>query len=332
MQPSWKIWFTVWAVTAAAVFVHADVARADSPEATFYRAYYLEQEQGDIEAAAKLYDEVVNAEGVTEELKARAQARLARCQEAIAAEDFARLMPIGTLVYVEVNNPGDQVHRLAEMLGLMGPDVESQDPEAAALAQGKHVAISPTLIRELLGIRGFAVAVTGFDPVSKMPSAVAVFDPGNVDVIRGIIETALPAAAEPVEPIEGFKTYNVEDKVFVCLTARMVIVSPQRGNIASVVRKLKEPWQKSCNIARTPPSSSASTPSRSCRFWWGWRAFRASSPWLRRSWTSTAFSGSPGGRALTTMEFPSTWRWAWTPGTTTCSAMRSVRRRSQPIS
>jgi tetratricopeptide (TPR) repeat protein len=245
MQPSWKTWFTFLVVTAAAVFTHADVARADSPEATFHRAYYLEREQGDVETAAKLYDEVVNSDGATEELKARAQARLARCREAIAAEDFARLMPIGTIAYVEVNNPGDQVHRLADMLGLMGPDVDAQDPAASEYAGGKHIAISPVLIRELLGIRGFAVAVTGFDPVNKMPSAVAVFDAGSVDVIRGIIETGLPAAAQPVEPIEGFKTYNVEGKAFVCLTARMVIVSPQRGNIASVVRKLKEPGQKS---------------------------------------------------------------------------------------
>jgi tetratricopeptide (TPR) repeat protein len=245
MQPSWKTWFTILAVTAAAVFIHTDVARADSPEATFHQAYYVEQEKGDLETAAKLYDEVVNSDGATEELKARAQARLARCREAIAAEDFARLMPIGTIAYFEFNNPGDQVHRLVDMLGLLGPDLDTKAPGASEYAEGKHIAISPILIRELLGIRGFAVAVTGFDPVNKMPSAVAVFDPGSVDVIRGIIETALPAAAQPVEPIEGFKTYNVEDKVFVCLTARMVIVSPQRGNIASVARKLKKTGQKS---------------------------------------------------------------------------------------
>ena len=72
-----KTWFIALAVGATAILIHADVARAESPDATFHRAYYLEQERGDPVAAAKLYEQVVQADGTSAELKARAQARLA---------------------------------------------------------------------------------------------------------------------------------------------------------------------------------------------------------------------------------------------------------------
>ena len=153
-------------------------------------------------------------------------------------------MPPDTLVYAELSRPGGQLTRLLKMLGLLRADGSiAVDPE-------RRLAISPALVRELLGIRGIAVAATGFDPVHQMPMGVAVFNPGDIDVIRGLIETALPVGSELVEAIEGFPTYCVEEQAYVTLTARLVIISPQRDEIENVIRRLN--GQETQSLADNP--------------------------------------------------------------------------------
>ena len=227
------------------VALAAGTALAKPAEAAFYEAYYLEHERGEMETAAGLYAEALEAGGLNPVLEAQGQARLAACREEIACADFARLMPPETLVYLEINNPGDQLGNLLGKLGLMaGSDDEVKDWKAAA-AIGKHVAVSPILIEELMGIRGVAVALTGFDPMSQTPAGVAVFHPGSVDAIRGMLESALPAAAEVVKPIHGYPTYRVEEKVYICLTSRLVVVSPQRPQIVAVLKRIAGKLDKS---------------------------------------------------------------------------------------
>ena len=233
------------AVAAAVlgVALAAGTTLAKPAEATFYEAYYLEHERGDLETAAGLYAGALEAGGLAPALETQARAGLAACREEIACADFARLMPPETLAYLEVNNPGDQLGELLNMLGLLA-GTESASGEAPG-AGGKHVAISPVLIKELVGIRGLAAAVTGVDLRSQTPAGVAVFHPGSMDAIRGLLETALPAAAETVKPIQGHPTYCVEEKVYVCLTSRLVIVSPQRPQIVAVLRRLAGKTDKS---------------------------------------------------------------------------------------
>ena len=98
---------------------------------------------------------------------------------ALRSADFARLMPAEALAYIEINEPGQQVHRLLDMLGLIA------EPGATTDGQGPRVAVSPRLIKAVLGIRGAAVAVTGFDPAAEMPQGVAVLHPGSVDASLG---------------------------------------------------------------------------------------------------------------------------------------------------
>lgn len=222
----------MWSGALLVVLALAPVVRAQSAESKFHRAYFLEHARGELAAAARIYDEVAADRGADAKLRADARTRGQVCHEELASADFAQLMPPHALVYAELNRPGAQLSRLLKLLGLLREDDSlAADPE--------RFAISPALVRELLGIRGIGVAVTGFDPAHQAPAGVAILHPGDIGVIRGLIETALPASAELVEPIEGFPTYLIEDEVLVTLTARLVLVSPQRHEIEGVVLRLK---------------------------------------------------------------------------------------------
>jgi len=208
------------------------LARADSWEDKFYRAFYLETAQGDVAGALDLYRQVSTAERADAKLKAKAEARRQACEEELASADFARLMPPDTLVYAELNRPGEKLLGLIEALGLLAPD------EHPTVESQQRFAISPVLVNAFLDVRGVAVAVTGFDPINQKPMGVAVFHPGNLELVRGLLETALPVAAEPAKPISGYPTYKVEGEALVTLTKRLVVVSPQRGLIVNVIRRL----------------------------------------------------------------------------------------------
>ena len=223
-----KPYVNVLAVLLLALGGNTVAAGAESDEGKFYRAYYLEHADGNVSAAAALYEDVVAAHGIDRGITSQAKARLAACREALASSDFAKLMPPDTLAYAELKRPGDQVLKLLANLGLLA------DEGAPPADGGNRIAISPALIKEVLGIRGAAVALTGVDMVKGAPAGVLVFDPGNLEVIRGLIETGLPIGGKPVEPIEGFPTYSVEDQAFVTLTSRLVVVSPQRVHIPSL--------------------------------------------------------------------------------------------------
>jgi hypothetical protein len=218
----------------------AQGAAAASDGQAFYKAYYLQHEQGDIAGAAMLYAEALKAGRLDGAIDDAAQKGLAECREELACADFATLMPEDALAYIEVSRPGEQIGDLLDMLGLLS------DGDNSWVKPGeKYLSISPVLINELAGIRGVAVAITGVDPMAGVPAGVAVFHPGNVEAIRGAFETALPAAAVSVAPIEGRPTFMIEDKVNVCLSSRLIIVSPQRAQIENVLKRLDGNAKKS---------------------------------------------------------------------------------------
>ena len=207
----------------------AATARADSGRDKFYRAHYLEHVEGDFAAASKLYEAAVKDRKLDGQLAAKARAGLASCREALASGNFAKLMPPDALVYVELRRPGNQLRSLLDQLGLLAD---------ASNDGGPQIAVSPKLISELVGIRGLAVAVTGFDPQAGMPKGVAIFDHGDLEVVRALIETGLSAAGNPTDPIGGFVTYAIEDKAFVTLTNRLVVAATGRAQIEGVVQRL----------------------------------------------------------------------------------------------
>jgi len=175
---------------------------------------------------------VVDDSSADRDLRSRAEARLAACREEIASSDFAKLMPPEAWAYVEIKRPGDQLVKLLDKLGLLAKADQ-------VLAEGeRRVAISPTLVKEALGIRGAAVAITGFDMRNQIPHGVLVFHPGDLEIIRALLETGLPIGGEVVEPIGGFPTYNIEGQAFVTLTSKLVIASAHRSQIKGVIDRL----------------------------------------------------------------------------------------------
>lgn len=202
----------------------------DSAKTQYYKAYYLECEKGDFAAAAELYAEVA-ASGDTK-LAERAGERLASCREEIACSDFAHIMPPNPWAYVEVNRPGGQLKRLLSQLGLMrGTGVSLGDAS-------RRLEISPELIDGLLGVRGAALAITNVNMNTQLPSGILALHPGDLDVIRGLIETALPAGAEPKTAIQGYPTWRVEDQVYVTLTHKLVLISDSKREIKKAVARL----------------------------------------------------------------------------------------------
>ena len=95
------------------------------------------------------------------------------------------------------------------------------------------------LIKGVLGLRGAAVAITGIDMAKQEPHGVLVLHPGDLDVVRGLIETAVSTGGKQVDSIEGYPTYVIEDEAVVTLTNRLVVVSNKPALIREVLRRLK---------------------------------------------------------------------------------------------
>lgn len=230
MNPLVQIVKTLFALVV--VVVAHNSALGDETTSSFFRAYYLETHDRDYAAAAKLYAEAIEDRSLTAEQRATATTRRAACLEELASADLAALMPPAALAYVELSRPGERVLGLLKTLGLTA----TGDP---AEAVGRRVVIGPELVRQLLGLRGAAAAVTGFDPFGGKPTGVAVLHAGDVALLRGILETALPAATQASRPIEGCATYEAGGEVYITLTHRLAIVSAQPGEIAAVIRRLR---------------------------------------------------------------------------------------------
>jgi len=212
-------------------------------EGSFFRAYYLEHEQGDLEAALALYEEAA-ASGPRAQ-RARAAAAATSLSEDLVARDFARLMPPDAIVYAEVLRPGAAIEGLISQLGLLG----SLD------AGPERYKISPLLISSVLGLRGVAVAVTEIDMQGGPPEFVAVFHPGDVNIARGLIETVVPSGGTPVDPIGSYQTWNIEGEAFLTLTAKLAVLSSSRSGIEGVVARLR--GQESSSLATSSAVQSA---------------------------------------------------------------------------
>ncbi len=237
---TWK--YKIIVAVATGLFFSAGMAKADSVEAKFHRAYYLQHEANDPAGAADLYKEVLSARGADAELKAKAKTGLAICREDAISSDLARLMPANAFAYIELSQPGEQIKRLLADLGILG--VPGEPPP-----EGQRVAVSPALI-DTLGIRGAAVGITGINPQNGEPTGVLVLHPGDVDPIRGLLETGLPAGGQAVEAIGGFPTYHVENEAYVTLTNRLVIASTELDPIRGVVSRLT--GESSDSLAANP--------------------------------------------------------------------------------
>jgi len=217
----------------ASAFLVPVRASQDDAQDAYSRAYTLEHEARAYEDALRIYERIAADGAADAQLRERARRRARAVAEEIASADFAEIMPGNAFLYLEVNRPGAQLSALLDQLGLLGGWDRLLEEGARSFA------ISPELIDGLVGFRGAALAVTGVPLGNGPPSGVLVVHPGDHGIARGMLETALPAAGLAVEPIEGQPTWRVEEQAFVTLSARMLVASTSREEIAGVLRRLR---------------------------------------------------------------------------------------------
>lgn len=215
----------------------AQTVPAPSAEARFHRAYFLEHERAQLAEALALYEEVAGAKEAGATLQAEARERAADVREDLASQDLAALMPAGALAYLELVRPGEAVTRLLGQLGLSGSFEQ-------AAAQG-GLTLRPELIQSLVGIRGLAVALTRLPVAGGSPGGVLVLNAGDVELVRGLVETGVLAGGTPEEPIEGTRAWTLPSGLHVAVGRRLVIASDAREEIAGVLRRLRGPDEPS---------------------------------------------------------------------------------------
>ena len=225
----------------------AHAAALPRVESNLYEAYYLEHESGDFAAAKELYDTVLRSDGPAE-MKQAARAGSDRCRDHLAAKDFARLMPEDALVYIEINRPGEIIEKLAGMLGLTGgsirdvlagrPSIES----AAPFYIPSEITISPAIFDALGSFGGAALAFTDFDfDGHRPPSGVLVIHHGDVNLIKGLLETAFQFAptVEKIRDMPTFgHTFPEVGQITGVLTESLLIVGTGRDVVEGVVDRL----------------------------------------------------------------------------------------------
>jgi hypothetical protein len=167
---------------------------------------------------------------------------LAAVREDQATADLAQLMPAEALAYVEISDVGAHIEQLVRMLNLHAEAGEATSGRAVALGDGLYlpdrVTISPALLEELKNIRGVAAALTGVTP-DGLPQGVVVVHPGDSNVLRGLVETAIQVL-QPAEPVGGFPAYTYEHHVWIVQTARMLVVGSSQDEVASAVARLQK--------------------------------------------------------------------------------------------
>jgi hypothetical protein len=245
------VWIGFLALLTARVA--AQEAGVGAAQAEFQRGFYLQTHEHDAKGAAAAYEKVVADGNAPQGLRDEANARLAQVREDMALVSFAALMPPDVMAYAELDQPGEHIERILKMVGLVrSPGEEVPTGEPVQLGKGlvlpADFTISPALVGELKKLRGAAIGVTAISD-RGIPAGLAVVHPGDCDLLRGAIETAVQIL-EPGEPVEGFKTYRVPEIGWVMLTARLVVASDSREQLAAAVQRLRNP--ESDSLAKRP--------------------------------------------------------------------------------
>jgi tetratricopeptide (TPR) repeat protein len=137
------------------------------------------------------------------------------------AIDPAKLMPADTLIYMELGSPGKQIETLVNML--KGTPLENPFALIGGNKMGNLGAFfNPSMLAEFKKIRGAAISITGVTENNQ--PFVALIDPGESDVLRGLIMAGLGNIGAPSEPIEGMKTFTFGDEAGAAYDEQVIII------------------------------------------------------------------------------------------------------------
>ena len=208
-------------------------------------ALYAEEIEGDINAAIKIYQQIIDDDSAQDNYLAQALYRQGLCYTKIqnekqAQENFKRivtdfsdqtsivakvkplledmgnadpaaLMPPETLYYMEIGSPGKQIETILNML--KGSPLENpwalingNIPEASNDQMGNIV--SGLLNPNMMAeLKKIRGMGIGITgiPQNDVPPGVIVLFPGKSDALKGLLQMVLTMAGKPIDSIEGMK-------------------------------------------------------------------------------------------------------------------------------
>jgi tetratricopeptide (TPR) repeat protein len=245
-----------------AVVLIASGAPAKSASVLLQEALYAEEVDGDLDAAIRIYEQIIKDGSAQRSDIAQALYRQGMCymkkqqeQQAklvfeklladysdqtnivnkakpllqeLSNADPAALMPPDTLVYLEIGSPGKQVDTILNML--KGTPLENP---LAAIGRGKQGGpspgdivggfLNPNMMAEFKKIRGVGVGITGV--AQQDPPVIIVLFPGKSDALRGLLFGALAFVGKPIEAVEGMQMVEFTDGGGAAYDDNVVIVA-----------------------------------------------------------------------------------------------------------
>lgn len=231
-----------------------------------HHALYLQREEGRAADALALLRALVDDPALAPGEREQARIAIEGLEEELAAADLAALMPPEAFLYAELVRPGAHLRALLDRIGLLG--------EEGGLPSS--FAISPLLVRAAFGLRGAAVAVTRLDERGEPAGGVLVVHPGEQELVRGLLETAIPAEGSAEAPCEGFPVYRLEGGLAM-LTRRLVVLATDRAELEGVALRLEGRAPSSLALASPLRERLPRTDSTFCAFYVHGEPLR---PWI----------------------------------------------------
>ncbi|MHC4636771.1 MAG: LamG-like jellyroll fold domain-containing protein [Planctomycetota bacterium] len=238
------------------------IAQAKSPSQLLQQGLYAEEMEGDLDAAIKIYEQIIARKSVDDRTASQAMYRLGMCYlkkqnepkakamfeelitrfsgqttiinkvkpllEEMSNHDPAVLMPPETLAYLEIGSPGQQIETILRML----QGTPFANPIAAIGGNGQSgqkspgdimgALLNPSMMAEFKKMRGLAIGVVG---IQNEPPLIAVLFPGKSDALRGILLAGLGMAGTAGEPIKQMQTLVLGDNSIVAYDDTVFIIT-----------------------------------------------------------------------------------------------------------
>ncbi len=262
-----------------AVGLLSSVVLAKASTVLLQEGLYAEQVDGDLDAAIRIYGQIIEDSSAQRSHIAQAMYRQGMCylkkqDEQQAKEVFAKLvanysdqtkivdkvkpmldelsdadpaalMPPETLIYIETGSPGRQIETILNML--KGTPFENP---LAALGGGKGPGPGGKSPGDIMAALMNPAMMAEFKKIRGMgigitgiaqnnPPVIVVLFPGKSDALRGLILAALGMVGTPGEPIEGMQTVSIAGRAGVAYDDNIVIIAQPAEQLTWSVRQYK---------------------------------------------------------------------------------------------
>ncbi|NQT03076.1 MAG: tetratricopeptide repeat protein, partial [Planctomycetes bacterium] len=268
-------WKNITIIFLLAVGALGTVTFAKSSGTLLQEGLYAEEVDGDLDAAIRIYEQLIKESSAQRSHIAQGMYRLGMCYlkkqdeqrakeifgklvanysdqtkvvnkvkpllEELGNADPAALMPPETLIYVETGSPGRQIETILNML--KGTPLENP---LALLGGGKSgkspgdimgALMNPAMMAEFKKIRGMGVGINGIS--QNNPPFTAVLFPGKSDALRGLILAGLSMVGTPSETIEGMQTLNISGMAGAAYDDNIVIIARPAEQLAWSIKQYK---------------------------------------------------------------------------------------------